>query len=118
MSGRRPCPARTGETDTKRSFGREVVCATLMASAALPAIAQSEIRPEFDLYVAQGSRARLLFRYFLNEARQDRSSEGHFAYFFELALRPVFRRELRQRDDVFRSRFLTFRAGYQYTTSF
>jgi hypothetical protein len=25
---------------------------------------------------------------------------------------------LRQRDDVFRRRFLTFRAGYQYTTSF
>ena len=29
----------------------------------------------------------------------------------------MFRRQLRNRDDVFRRRFLTFRTGYQYTTT-
>ena len=93
----------------------------LTVAAALPAIAQDaqwDSRPEVNLYVAQGSRTRALFQYSLNEDRQDHTSEGNFAYYLELALRPVFRRELRQQEDVFRRRFLTFRAGFQYTTSF
>jgi hypothetical protein len=36
---------------------------------------------------------------------------------FDFALRPVFRRELRDDDDVFRKRFLSFLAGYRYRTS-
>jgi uncharacterized protein DUF2490 len=32
-------------------------------------------------------------------------------------LKPVFRRELRQRDDLFNKRFLSFQAGYQYISS-
>src|ERR1044072_4984247 len=121
MPGRRPCPAWTGETDTKRTFLRQELCMVLTVAAALPAIAQDaqwDSRPEVNLDVAQGSRTRGLFQYSLNEDRQDHTSEVNFAYYLELALRPVFRRELRQQEDVFRRRFLTFRAGFQYTTSF
>ena len=54
----------------------------------------------------------------MNQDQSTRYREGGFTYFIDFAVRPVFRRELRQRDDVFRRKFLVFRAGYQYTTSF
>ena len=34
-----------------------------------------------------------------------------------VALRPLFRRELRRQPDVFRNRYLTFRTGYHYNAS-
>jgi hypothetical protein len=79
---------------------------------------QREFWPEFKIYVNRGERVRLIFQDSLNQDKDTRSTEGSFAYYFDLALRPLFRRELRHRQDTFRRRFLTFRAGYRYTTSF
>jgi uncharacterized protein DUF2490 len=99
---------------------RAELCLAVLVAATQPAAAQDtplEFRPTVDVYVNQGSRTRILFQYSLNENRPARDSRGHFAYYLEFALRPVLRRELRRREDVFRKRYLTFRAGYQYTTS-
>jgi hypothetical protein len=101
--------------------GRAELCCVLFLFIALTATAQEttqDFRPRVDLYVNQGSRTRLLFRFTYDENAQEPKSHGSFASYVEFALRPVFRRELRRQEDVFRQRYLTFRAGYQYTTSF
>jgi hypothetical protein len=100
---------------------RETAAFLLLAFAALPAAAQNpsqEFSPQLDVYLNEGSRTRLIFRDWLTEGLDQRSSRGTFGTYIETALRPVFRRDLRNRDDVFRLRYLTFRAGYQYSTSF
>ena len=43
--------------------------------------------------------------------------QGDFAFFVEAALKPVFRQELRDEPDVFRNKYLVFRAGYRYHTN-
>jgi hypothetical protein len=90
------------------------VLALLLTAAALPLAAQTsknEFWPEIGIYANQGDRLRIVF------IDSYRNPNGLFAYYLDIALKPVFRRELRNRDDVFRQRFLTFRAGYQYSTS-
>jgi hypothetical protein len=79
---------------------------------------KSEVWPEVDIYVNADPRTRVVFVDSFNQDQQSRNTQGSFTYFFDFALSPIFRRELRQREDVFRRRFLTFRAGYQYSTSF
>jgi hypothetical protein len=99
-------------------FKREKLCLALLAAATLRVSAQDserEFRPELNIYVNEGSRVRINFRDTFH--LQPGNSQGNFAYYVEFALRPVFRRALREQDDVFRNRFLTFRSGYQYTTS-
>jgi Protein of unknown function (DUF2490) len=101
------------------SAGDALRVALLLAAVALPGAAQDarqEFRPELDLYVSWGERVRFLFRDALQLVPQG-NSESSFLSAIDFALRPLFRRELRRRDDVFRRRFVTFRAGYQYTTS-
>jgi Protein of unknown function (DUF2490) len=94
---------------------------SLMGSMFLfPLAAQNskeEFWPEIDIYVNQGSKTREIFVDSFNQDQSTRYREGSFSYFLDLALKPVFRRDLREREDVFRRRFLTFRAGYQYTTT-
>jgi hypothetical protein len=46
-----------------------------------------------------------------------KSPEVDFGAQLEFALRPVFRRKLREDEDVFNKRFLSFRAGYRYITT-
>lgn len=120
MPGRRPCLSWTGETDAKLMFERErLESALLILVAFLPASAQGtaqEFRPEIDVYVNQGTRTRLIFQDFLVENTRSGVSEGSFTYYEELALRPVFRRALRDTEYVFRRRYLSFRTGYRYTT--
>ena len=92
----------------------------LLAVSGLPAAAQDTVWewwPKVEVYINQGERARIVFVESLNADRDAPNTQGNFAYYFDYALRPLFRRELRRREDVFRRRFLTFRAGYQYTTS-
>ena len=93
----------------------------LLGVCALPAMAkntQDEFWPEFDLYLQQGENMRLesvdTFNQGLNGGPY---LQGRFSYFLDLALRPLLRRELRWKNDVFRQKYLTFRAGYQYKTS-
>src|SRR6516165_5023770 len=89
----------------------------LLAIAALPAAAQDsrrEIRPEFDLYISHGEQIRFVFEDRLTEAPTPGYTQGNTSAAIEFALRPLFRRELRHQPDVFRNRYLTFRAAYEY----
>ena len=93
----------------------------LLAASAFPLSGQNtkgEFRPESDVYVNLGPQVRLVFVDAFNQAQSADNRRGAFTYYFDTALKPVFRRELRRDEDVFRQRYLTFRAGYQYTTSF
>ncbi len=78
---------------------------------------KQEFWPAVGFYVDRGSRTRVVFVDSLRLDHDTHKTKGSFTYYLDFALRPVFRRELRQRDDVFQRRFLTFRAGYRYTTS-
>jgi hypothetical protein len=101
-------------------FQRKEWALALLVIVAVPAAAQEtrqEFKSELDFYVNEGSRSRLIFQEYTTVGEPGQPAEGSFAGFFEVALRPVFRRELRAEPDVFRSRYLTFRAGYQYKTS-
>ena len=92
----------------------------LLAASALPSYGQDtrqEFRPEVDTYINQGERTRIVFQNQLQQGVNTGFSRGVFFGGIELALRPVFRRELRHQPDVFRNRYLTFRAGYQYSTA-
>ena len=92
----------------------------LLASSTVKAIAQngqSEFRPEADGYVNLNSTTRLFLVALFTDVLETGHWQGNFGVHFDFALKPVFRRELRSRDDVFRRRFLSFRAGYRYITS-
>ena len=53
---------------------------------------------------------------FANSNSNTHSWQGNFAYYLEVGLRPVLRRDLRNHPDVYRNRFLTMRAGHLYQT--
>jgi hypothetical protein len=92
----------------------------LLVGSCVTAEAQAttqEFWPEIGFYVDQGSRTRVVFADSLRLDHEAPGTKGSFTYYLDFALQPVFRRELRQRDDVFRRRFLTFRTGYRYITS-
>jgi Protein of unknown function (DUF2490) len=91
----------------------------LFAISALGAAAQTqdEFWPEVDLFVQTNEATRVVIKNSMNEDRDTDYREGTFGFFVEAALKPIFRRKLREREDVFRKRFLTFRGGYQYTNS-
>ncbi|HJZ98385.1 MAG TPA: DUF2490 domain-containing protein [Candidatus Solibacter sp.] len=77
---------------------------------------ERQLRPELDIYVSPWEAIRFEFE---NPFQGDRDTENwraHFALYIEAALKPVLRRELRSHPDVYRNRYLTVRAGYQYRT--
>jgi hypothetical protein len=78
---------------------------------------QPQFWPELNIFVQQNPRLRFVFQDSLRQDLDTHSVQGNFAYFIDVAMRPLLRRDLRWRDDVFRSRFLTFRGGYQYSTN-
>jgi hypothetical protein len=97
------------------------ILALLLTGAALPLPAQNskdEFWPELAIYANRGQILRFVFIDSFDQDQSNRNQQGSFAYYVDVALKPVFRRELRERGDVFRRRYLTFRAGYQYTTTF
>jgi len=86
----------------------------------LPAAAQStgnELRPELGLYVQQGPIVRIEFVDFVSNDLTTHNRQGNFAFYIQAALKPVFRRELRDHPDVYRNKYLTMRAGYRYRTA-
>lgn len=88
--------------------------------ACAPAPAQDtagQFRSELDVFLNTGTRTRVLVQNFDDDTPRTDSSSVTFAGFFELALRPLFRRQLRTELDVFRQKYLTFRAGYLRRTS-
>jgi hypothetical protein len=99
--------------------GKLVLCLLFVGQWIVPAAAQStgEFRPELGIYVQQGpvTRIELVDSFSANESTHD--WHGNFAVYVQTALKPVFRRELRNEPDVFRNKYLTLRAGYRYQTS-
>jgi len=74
----------------------------------------SEVRPEFDVYLPVTPMIRVnLTNYFRGNLTTD-AWQTNTTFFVETALKPVLRRRLRQQPDVYRSRYLTFSAGYRY----
>jgi Protein of unknown function (DUF2490) len=74
---------------------------------------QDQFRPELGIYVQQGESIRLEFIVSPRFNWTTDDWQGYFDTFVEAALKPVFRRELRDDPDVYRNRYLTFRAGYR-----
>jgi hypothetical protein len=98
---------------------RLVICFLSVGHWIIPAAAQStdEIRPELGIYIQQGPvlRVELIDSFRANQSTHDWN--GDFAVYVQIALKPVFHRELRKDPDVFRNKYLTLRAGYRYQTS-
>jgi hypothetical protein len=76
-----------------------------------------EFWPEVDGYLRLNEVTRLLLRTSFSADDETRTWQGDFGMHFDFALRPVFRRELSDDEDVFSKRFLSFLAGYRYITS-
>jgi Protein of unknown function (DUF2490) len=95
------------------------ICLLSAGAWSVPASGQStggEFRPEFGIYVQQGQSIRVEFVTFAVNNPNTDSWDGNFTFYVETALKPVFRRQLRDEPDVYRNRYLTFRAGYRYRT--
>ncbi len=88
------------------------------SAPAAPPDSQSEFWPEIDAFIGLNSTTRLFVRTSFKNHPTGDSWQGNFGLHFDFALKPVFRRQLRERDDVFERKYLSFRAGYQYLTSF
>ena len=85
-----------------------------------PASAQStgdEFRPEIGVYVQQGPQVRIEFIDFFRNDPGTSDWRGDFGLYINVALKPMIRRELRGRPDVYRDKYLTMRGGYRYQTS-
>ena len=99
---------------------RLAICLLSVGSSSIPAASQNaggQFRPELGIYVQQGQAIRFEFVDSASSNPSAHSWDGDFTLYVESALKPVFRHELRDRADVYRSRYLTFRAGYRYRTS-
>jgi hypothetical protein len=97
-----------------------VLCLLTACAWIRPATAQSASRefwPEFGVYIQQGQVFRVEFVDLATSNSITHDWLGNFTVYIEAALKPVFRPELRDRPDVYRNRYLTFRAGYRYRTS-
>ena len=70
-----------------------------------------------DTYITLNSATRLFLLSSFRNNQQGDAWHGDFGAHLDFAMKPVFRRELRQRDDVFTQRFLSFQAGFRYINS-
>jgi hypothetical protein len=87
----------------------------------IPAASQStgtELRPELGIYVQQGPIVRFDFVDSASGNLSRSEWQGRFDFYVNVALKPVFRRELRDQPDVYRNKYLTMRAGYRQVASF
>ena len=101
--------------------GRKLVlCLLAAAQMTISAAAQNtedELRPELGIYIQQGPLIRVELVDSFSGTQSTHDWQGDFAFYVEAALKPVFRQELREQPDVFRNKYLVFRAGYRYQTS-
>lgn len=89
------------------------------AGSTLPAAAQTtsdQYRPELGIYYQATPLVRLEFIDFASGTQSTHQWVGSFAYYVEAALKPVFRRRLREHPDAYRDKYLTIRAGYRQDT--
>jgi Protein of unknown function (DUF2490) len=76
----------------------------------------AEFRPELDIYARLGPMVRIEFVNFVRGNLTTDDWQASPTFYVETALKPVFRRGLREQPDVYRNRYLTFRAGYLHRT--
>ena len=75
-----------------------------------------EFWPRVQTYVNFNEIVRLYL--LVSSKSQDAGNwQGDFGVHLDFALKPVFRRDLRADDDVFRKRYLSFLVGYRYITN-
>jgi hypothetical protein len=86
------------------------------AGAASANETNSEVRPESDVYVQLDPMIRIQFMNSFGGNLNTGDWRANPTFFVETALKPLLRRRLRQQPDVYRSRYLVFRAGYRYRT--
>jgi hypothetical protein len=106
----------------RRLAGRSIFGLLLLASFASQTAAQNsdaEFWPVIKTYISlsTGTRLFILTGFRDIEGEDTRSWRGDFGVHFDFALKPIFRRELAAREDVFEKRFLSFLTGYRYITS-
>jgi Protein of unknown function (DUF2490) len=92
----------------------------LLCIGALSASAEdttNQFWPQIEGYYNLNAISRLSLVAGFKNHEEEGSWQGTFGFNLDFALRPVFRRDLRTRDDVFNRRYLSFRAGYQYRTT-
>jgi hypothetical protein len=96
------------------------VCFLYAAVWGIPAVGQStkdEFWPELGIYVQQGPLVRFEFVAAASSDPSPHHWQGDFTLYAQVALKPVFRRELHDRPDVYRNKYLTFRSGFRYRSS-
>ena len=101
----------------KRCIRCAVLCLVLAVSESGLLSAQetgSQLRPEVDAYLQLSPQIRIELMDAFTGSFPGDEWQADPTFFVETALKPVLRRRLRQQPDVFRKRFLTFRAGYRY----
>jgi hypothetical protein len=100
--------------------GKLVLCLLATGQVIIPAAAQStgdEFRPELGFYIQQGPLLRVELVDSFRGPKSSQDWQGDFAFYVATALKPVFRRELREQPDVYQNKYLVLRAGYRYQTS-
>ena len=76
-----------------------------------------EFWPEVRNYFHLNQAVRIYSLTKSSNSEETRPWQGDFGVHFDFAVKPVFRRELGAREDVFEKRFLSFLAGFRYITS-
>ena len=102
------------------SVSGAILCFLAAAQVIIPVAAQStgeEVRPELGFYIQQGPLVRVELVDSFRGPQSSQDWQGEFAFYIAIALKPVFRQELRDEPDVFRNKYLVLRAGYRYQTS-
>jgi hypothetical protein len=102
--------------------GPHTLVAWLLFAAAgyLPAQGHTpsvEYWPELNFYLQQGETFRARVQDLAISNPITHAWNGYFTVFVEAALKPVFRQDLRNHEDVYRRRYLTFGAAYRYKSA-
>jgi Protein of unknown function (DUF2490) len=99
--------------------GLALVATLMVLASAVPARARDdstrdEFWPEVDAYVGLGEGSRLFFLASVTRNREDDVLEGMVGGHVDFVLKPILRASLHDSPDVFKRRYLAFRAGYRY----
>jgi hypothetical protein len=99
-----------------RNIGWAVILTGLPRASGAETTA-NEPWPELDAFININQVVRLVIPISIDRHDDTLARNASFGLQFDFALKPVFRRELRNQEDVFKKRFLSFRTGYRYTTT-
>jgi hypothetical protein len=94
-----------------------LILAAGISVAATPNNTNGQFWPEVDTYINLNSATRIFVLSSFRDHQAGESWHGDFGAHLDVALKPVFRRELRPRGDVFNKRLLSCQAGFRYISS-